>query len=73
MTSAVDLFEAELRLCGVHEGETVAVLSQTERQRAYARDFLAAAQRGARRGLVVPVASALRSSPGCSRACDCGR
>ncbi|MXY80419.1 MAG: hypothetical protein F4Y94_12250 [Chloroflexi bacterium] len=45
MTSAVDLFEAELRLCGVHEGETVAVLSQTERQRAYARDFLEAAQR----------------------------
>ena len=45
MTSAVDLFEAELRLCGVHEGETVAVLSQTDRQRAYARDFLAAAQR----------------------------
>jgi len=45
MASAVDLFEAELRLCGVHEGETVAVLSQTERQRAYARDFLAAAQR----------------------------
>ena len=45
MTSAVDLFEAELRLCGVREGETVAVLSQTEQQRAYARDFLAAAQR----------------------------
>ena len=37
MTSAVDLFEAELRLCGVVEGETVAVLSQTAQQRAYAR------------------------------------
>ena len=45
MTSAVDLFEAELRLCGVREGETVAVLSQTEQQRAFAGDFLAAAQR----------------------------
>ena len=45
MASAVDLFEAELRLCGVREGETVAVLSQTAQQRAYARDFLAAAQR----------------------------
>ena len=44
-TSAVDLFEAELRLCGVTEEETVAVLSQTEAQRRYARDFFTAAQR----------------------------
>ena len=45
ISQAVDLFEAELRMCGVTEGETVAVLSQTEPQRIYARDFLTAATR----------------------------
>ena len=44
-SSAVDLFETELQLCGVTEGETVAVLSQTEAHREYAHGFLAAAQR----------------------------
>jgi 2,5-dihydroxypyridine 5,6-dioxygenase len=45
MASPVDLFEADLRLCGLHEGETVAVLPQSEQRRAYARDFLPAARR----------------------------
>jgi 2,5-dihydroxypyridine 5,6-dioxygenase len=41
----VDLCVEELRLCGVHEGETVAVLSQGDERLDYATAFLAAAAR----------------------------
>lgn len=41
----VDLCVEELKLCGVHEGETVAVLSQGEERLDYATAFLAAANR----------------------------
>jgi 2,5-dihydroxypyridine 5,6-dioxygenase len=40
----IDLFQKELELCKVREGETVAVLSSGESLRHYARDFLAAAK-----------------------------
>ena len=40
----IDLFQKELALCKVREGETVAVLSSGESLRHYARDFLAAAK-----------------------------
>jgi 2,5-dihydroxypyridine 5,6-dioxygenase len=41
----VDLCAAELQLCGVHEGETVAVLSQGTERLDYASAFLSAAGR----------------------------
>jgi 2,5-dihydroxypyridine 5,6-dioxygenase len=41
----VDLCVRELQLCGVHEGETVAVLSQGEERMDYASAFLVAAGR----------------------------
>ena len=41
----VDLCAEELRLCGVHEGETVAVLSQGAERLDYATAFMAAAGR----------------------------
>lgn len=41
----VDLCVEELRLCGVHEGETLAVLSQGDERLEYATAFLAAASR----------------------------
>lgn len=41
----VDLCVEELRLCGVHEGETLAVLSQGDERLDYATTFLAAADR----------------------------
>ena len=41
----VDLCEKELELCGVHEGETVAVLSQGDERRDYADAFMTAARR----------------------------
>ena len=45
LASFVDLCAKELELCGVHEGEVVAVLSQTDDRRDYADAFLVAAQR----------------------------
>src|SRR5918911_4031542 len=44
-TSFVDLCTKELELCGVHEGETVAVLSQMDERIDYANAFMAAARR----------------------------
>lgn len=41
----VDLCEEELKLCGVHEGETVAVLSQGDERLMYTDAFMAAASR----------------------------
>jgi 2,5-dihydroxypyridine 5,6-dioxygenase len=41
----VDLCEKELLLCGVHEGETLAVLSQADERMHYVNAFLAAAAR----------------------------
>lgn len=43
--SFVDLCVKELELCGVHEGETLAVLSQGDERIEYANAFLAAAER----------------------------
>jgi 2,5-dihydroxypyridine 5,6-dioxygenase len=43
--SLVDLCVEELKLCGVHEGETVAVLSQEDERMDYASAFLVAARR----------------------------
>jgi 2,5-dihydroxypyridine 5,6-dioxygenase len=41
----VDLCVVELRLCGLHEGETLAVLSQGDERLDYATAFMAAAER----------------------------
>src|SRR4051812_43714421 len=41
----VDLCEKELKLCGVKEGETVAVLSQLDERIDYADAFMAAARK----------------------------
>ena len=43
--SFVDLCAAELELCGLREGETVAVLSQMDERQDYADAFMAAALR----------------------------
>jgi 2,5-dihydroxypyridine 5,6-dioxygenase len=43
--SFADLCTKELELCGVHEGETVAVLSQQDERKDYADAFMAAARR----------------------------
>jgi 2,5-dihydroxypyridine 5,6-dioxygenase len=45
LTGFVDFCVRELELCGVHEGEVVAVLSQADDRRDYADAFLVAAQR----------------------------
>ena len=45
ITSFVDLCVKELLLCKVHEGETVAVLSQGDERMEYADAFLAAARK----------------------------
>src|ERR671919_2780377 len=44
-TTFVDLCVKELELCGVHEGETVAVLSQMDERLEYANAFMAAARK----------------------------
>jgi 2,5-dihydroxypyridine 5,6-dioxygenase len=44
-TAFVDLCERELKLCAVHEGETVIVLSQGEERAEYVDAFMAAGQR----------------------------
>jgi len=41
----IELFQKELELCNVREGETVAVLSAGDGLRHYARDFIAAGQK----------------------------
>ena len=45
MVGFVDMCVKELLLCGVHEGETVAVLSQGDERMEYADAFLAAARK----------------------------
>jgi 2,5-dihydroxypyridine 5,6-dioxygenase len=44
-TSFVDLAKKALEMCGVHEGETVAVLTQGDERHDYARTFMDAAGR----------------------------
>jgi 2,5-dihydroxypyridine 5,6-dioxygenase len=71
MNHMVDLFRRELELCGVHEGETVAVLTEMGVLADYAAAFMAAAQSLGARPFNVNLLPAAGPSVG-QRASDTG-
>ncbi len=71
--SFVDLCAAELELCGLREGETVAVLSQMDERQDYADAFMAAALAPRRDALPRAPARGLDVAPGRRRRLDRGR